>query len=74
MTEDRSPLVSKREGQRSLTIEEFMPSADHLYLTDDDEVEAVRQAALSGANVVLSPLLALEFVCDWRNMHAGRAQ
>jgi hypothetical protein len=63
-------LTSKREGVRLLHADDLFPPELRLYLTDD-EVEAVRAVALSGENVVLSPLHALEFVADWRNLRAA---
>lgn len=52
------------------TIGDLFPPDGHRYLTDE-RIEAIRLEALSGAeHVVLSPRLALELVCDWRNMAA----
>lgn len=60
-------LTSKREGRKTITLDEFFPPDDHRYLTDE-QVEEMRQVALSGDNVVLSPRLAMELISDWRNM------
>lgn len=48
-----------------LTIEALFPEAGTLYLSDDVEVEALREWALANSST-----LALRWVCDWRNLKA----